>query len=72
MDDLVREALDTAVARGAGYADARLVDLSREDLIVRDGRLGALEQSESRGLGVRVLVNGAWGYAATDETVIWR
>lgn len=68
MDDLVREALDTAVARGAGYADARLVELAREDLIVRDGRLGALEQSDSRGIGVRVLVGGAWGYAATDAT----
>jgi TldD protein len=66
MDDLVREALDTAVARGAGYADARLLETIREDLIVKDGRLAGLEQTESRGIGVRVLVNGAWGYAATD------
>lgn len=68
MDELVREALDTAVARGAGYADARLLETVREDLIVKDGRLGGLEQSESRGIGVRVLVDGAWGYAATDAT----
>jgi TldD protein len=67
MDDLAREALDTAVARGAGYADVRLLDSQREDLIVKDGRLCGLERTESRGLGVRVLVNGAWGYAATDE-----
>ncbi|MGE5178479.1 MAG: TldD/PmbA family protein [Bacteroidota bacterium] len=68
MDELVREALDTAVARGAGYADARLLETVREDLIVKDGRLGGLDQSESRGIGVRVLVDGAWGYAATDAT----
>jgi len=66
MDDLVREALDTAVARGAGYADARLLETEREDLIVKDGRVAGLEQSESRGIGVRVLVDGGWGYAATD------
>ncbi|HTL99519.1 MAG TPA: TldD/PmbA family protein [Candidatus Omnitrophota bacterium] len=68
MDELVREALDTAVARGAGYADARLLETLREDLIVKDGRLAGLEQTESRGIGVRVLVDGAWGYAATDAT----
>lgn len=70
MDALVREALDTAVARGAGYADARLLETAREDLIVRDGRLAGLEQSDSRGIGVRVLVDGAWGYAATDGTTL--
>jgi TldD protein len=67
MDVLAREALDTAVARGAGYADVRLLETLREDLIVKDGRLGGLDQSESRGIGVRVLVDGAWGYAATDD-----
>ncbi len=67
MNGLAREALDTAVARGAGYADVRLLETLREDLIVKDGRLGGLDQSESRGIGVRVLVDGAWGYAATDD-----
>ena len=66
MDELVREALDTAVARGAGYADVRLVETTREDLIVKDGAVGGLEQLESRGIGIRVLVDGGWGYAATD------
>lgn len=67
MSDLARIALDTAARRGAGYCDARLVDQKREDLTVKDGRVASLEQTESRGLGVRVLVDGAWGYAATDE-----
>jgi len=66
MDDLLREALDTAVARGAAYADVRGLESVREDLVVKDGQLGGLEQTESRGIGVRVLVNGGWGYAATD------
>jgi TldD protein len=67
MDDVVRLALDTAVQRGAEYADARLVESRREDIHVKDGEVGALDRSESVGLGVRVLVRGGWGYAATDE-----
>src|SRR5258706_292564 len=67
MDGLAREALDTAVSRGAGYADSRLLETIREDLVVKDGQLCGLDQSESRGIGVRVLVDGAWGYAATDD-----
>jgi TldD protein len=67
VSDLARLALDEATRRGAGYADARLLDQSREDLLVKNGQVASLEQTESRGLGVRVLVNGGWGYAATDE-----
>jgi len=67
VSDLARLALDEATRRGAGYADARLLDQTREDLLVKNGQVASLEQTESRGLGVRVLVNGGWGYAATDE-----
>jgi TldD protein len=67
VTDLLRLALDTAVQRGASYADARLVESSREDIHVKDGEVGALDRSESAGMGVRVLVRGGWGYAATDE-----
>ncbi|HEX7079134.1 MAG TPA: TldD/PmbA family protein [Candidatus Eisenbacteria bacterium] len=67
MRDLAQLALDTAVGRGAAYADVRFLELRREDLLVKNGQVGGLEQTESRGVGVRVLVSGAWGYAATDE-----
>src|SRR5690349_2863557 len=67
MKETLRLALDTAVQRGASYADARLVDSEREDIHVKDGEVGALDRSGSLGLGVRVLVRGGWGYAATDD-----
>lgn len=67
MNDLLRLALDTAVQRGAEYADARVVESWREDIHVKDREVGALDRSESAGIGVRVLVRGGWGYAATDE-----
>jgi TldD protein len=67
LKDLARTALDTAAARGAEYADVRAVEFTREDIQVKNGEVGGLEQSESAGLGVRVLVQGAWGFAATDD-----
>src|SRR5688572_29866597 len=67
MKELARLALDTAMRSGAGYADVRLLEQRREDVLVKDGQVGGLELGESRGLGVRVLVEHAWGYAATDE-----
>ncbi len=67
MKDVARLALDTAAARGADYADVRAIHFTREDLRVKNGEVGGLDQSESSGVGVRVLVRGAWGFAATDD-----
>jgi TldD protein len=67
VTDLARLAVDTAVARGASYADARTIESRRQDVLVRNGQVGGVEDTESVGLGVRVLVGGAWGFAATDD-----
>jgi TldD protein len=67
LKDLARLALDTASARGADYADVRAIEFTSEDIQVKNGDVGGLDLSESTGLGVRVLVGGAWGFAATDE-----
>ena len=66
MKDLAQLALDTAVARGAEFADVRFLESEREDLQVKDGQVGAVDRSETRGIGVRVLHRGAWGHAGTD------
>jgi TldD protein len=49
---------------GAELAEVRHVDDERELLSVRDGQVERLHRAGSDGLGVRVLVNGAWGFAA--------
>jgi TldD protein len=67
MHELARLAIDTASARGAGYADARLIELQDEELHFKNGEPAGVERSGSTGLGVRVLVDGAWGFAATDD-----
>ncbi len=65
--EYVQRALDTAAARGASYADARVVDLVVESLVVKNGVVEALTRRESRGIGVRALVDGAWGFAGTAD-----
>lgn len=65
MKDIIGAALDAARLAGATYADARIVDSSREELQVATGIVEAVERSDSFGIGVRVLANGAWGFAAS-------
>lgn len=67
MKDLVIAALDAAVASGASYADVRSVETTTEALAVRGPQVEALDRSETAGLGVRVLLDGAWGYAASAK-----
>jgi TldD protein len=65
MDEILDEALDTAVASGATYADVRGVDTLSESLSLRGEAVEALERTDGNGFGVRVLVDGAWGYASS-------
>src|SRR4051812_3058330 len=60
-------ALQAAKAGGAGYADVRLVRMRRQGLRTRDDHLVSLNDSDSFGVGVRVLKEGTWGFAATPD-----
>lgn len=60
-------ALDTAKLRGAKYADARVMDIRQRDLSTKNGQVGTLAESESLGIGIRVIADGAWGFASTDR-----
>jgi TldD protein len=60
-------ALDAARAAGAGYADVRVVEELAESVDVRDDRVEGVSRTSSRGLGIRVLAGGAWGFAATND-----
>ncbi len=65
MEDLATQALDTAVAAGADYADVRAVVDETESVTVQDQRVEGVARETSRGVGIRVLVDGAWGFAGT-------
>jgi len=65
MIELAQLALDEAVTAGAAYADVRAVTADSEALTVKNERVEGVERQTSRGIGVRVLVDGSWGFAAT-------
>jgi len=67
MQDWANWAIDTAKQRGATYADVRVMDIRQRDLSTKNGAIGTLVESESLGIGIRVVASGAWGFAATDR-----
>jgi TldD protein len=67
MKAVAQLALDAASARGVTYADARVVAIRNRSLTTKNGRVGHASESESLGIGVRVVADGAWGFAATAD-----
>jgi TldD protein len=67
MRDLTSRALDTASALGASYADVRVIRRLEESITIKSGRLEGVSGGENEGFGVRVLVGGAWGFAASHH-----
>jgi TldD protein len=68
---LCEAAVDAALGAGASYADARAVSTRRQMVVTKNRSVEDLSDAESEGIGVRVLVGGAWGFAADrrlDET----
>jgi TldD protein len=68
-----REAIEAALAAvrslpGVSYADARVTTEDRELYNLRNRDVERLLRTTSSGVGVRVLRNGAWGFAAIPET----
>src|SRR5260221_11804886 len=65
--DLASWALDTAAQRGATYADVRVVSDRSRALATKNGKIGNASDSQSLGFSVRVIVNDAWGFAASAD-----
>ena len=66
MLDALVDLMDAAASRCA-YADARWVDRTRESASVVDGAIEAIAVTDEEGVGVRVRLEGAWGFAATQD-----
>ncbi|MCL0066120.1 TldD/PmbA family protein [Dehalococcoidia bacterium] len=67
MRELLDIAIDAANLKGASYADARFLERIEENITVTNGRVEVLQRDESRGIGVRVIADGSWGFAATSR-----
>ena len=65
---LADAALTAATQAGASYCDVRIGRYLRQSLITREDKVQNVVNTESAGVGIRVIVNGAWGFAATHQT----
>jgi TldD protein len=65
MKSLTDRALNTAASLGATYADMRIVDYTDQTVTTKNGVVETVGQSQDRGFGVRVIADGAWGFASS-------
>ncbi|PPU69018.1 TldD protein [Xanthomonas pisi] len=59
--------LNAARQAGASYCDVRIGRYLRQFVITREDKVQNVVNTESIGAGIRVIVGGAWGFAATNE-----
>jgi TldD protein len=67
MKHVANWALNIASLRGASYADVRVIAQRSRTLSTKNGKVGTASDAESVGMNVRVIADGAWGFAASGE-----
>jgi TldD protein len=67
IKELLTAALTTAKSAGASFADARIGRYRQNIVGTRERQIVQVGDTDSIGIGVRALVNGAWGFAATQN-----
>jgi TldD protein len=67
MRDLAERALEAATRREVTYADVRVEDARERHVATKNGAPTSVGYYETFGVGIRVIVDGCWGFAATDD-----
>jgi TldD protein len=67
IKELATIALDAAKSAGADYADVRFVRNRTQNVSTHEQRVSGVADNETYGFGVRTLVGGAWGFAASRD-----
>ncbi|HUY15693.1 MAG TPA: TldD/PmbA family protein [Terriglobia bacterium] len=67
MKEFAQSALETARVRGATYADVRVMDIRQRFISTKNGQAAQVRESQSVGMGIRVIADGAWGFASTED-----
>jgi TldD protein len=60
-------ALTAARSKGATYTDVRIGRSLNQFVVTRENKVQNIVDTESYGMGIRVIANGCWGFAATDK-----
>ncbi len=64
---LADAALNAAKAKGATYTDVRIGRYLNQFVLTRENKVQGIVNTESYGVGVRVIANGCWGFAAVAD-----
>lgn len=67
MHEYAQAAVEGALAAGASFADARVMEVRSESITVQNEQVEALDRGEQAGVGVRALIGSSWGFFATDD-----
>ncbi|MCX6375487.1 MAG: TldD/PmbA family protein, partial [Armatimonadetes bacterium] len=65
MRDLTERALEKVRELGASYGDIRVVKRAHEHIGVKNGKVESLSSETEEGFGIRVIADGAWGFASS-------
>jgi predicted Zn-dependent protease len=65
MEDILEWLVEKAKDKGCSFAEARFVRRAFSHIRAQDGRIEELSQRELAGVGIRVILDGAWGFAST-------
>lgn len=67
MREYTDRALNTVQSKGATYADIRIVRRENQNINVKNGIVQALSLDDDFGFGIRVIADGAWGFASSNR-----
>jgi len=67
MREYAEKALDYLDGGKVDYADVRVIDSRERHIATKNGKMADASSEESLGMGIRVLLKGSWGFAATDN-----
>ncbi len=67
MEDILDWLIEKAKERNCEFAEARYVSKRGSYVRAQDGKIEELSSGETRGVGIRVIVNGKWGFASSSS-----
>ena len=67
LEDFAEKAVQIALQNGSEYCDVRAESVHTNGLVIENGEVENFISSADSGLGIRVLVGGAWGFCSLSE-----
>lgn len=67
LEDYADKAIKIALDAGSQYCDVRAESVSTRGFAIENGEVENFVSSSDSGLGIRVLVNGAWGFYSVSD-----